>query len=52
MDADIAYALFIGISAFNFCLSMATLLFVFKLWLDVYHNRWFKKLNEINYKKQ
>jgi hypothetical protein len=38
-------AILIGACAFNFCLSMATLLFVFKLWLDLYHKRWFEILD-------
>ena len=36
-----------GVCAFNFCLNMAILLFVFFLWLDVYHKRWLKKMDEM-----
>ena len=38
----------IGICAFNFCLTMAVLIFVLKLWLDVYHVRWLDVLEKIN----
>ena len=37
----------IGLCAFNFCLSIAILLFLLKLWLDVYHLRWLELLQEI-----
>jgi hypothetical protein len=46
IDEHSVYFLY-GVCAFNFCLIMATLLFVFYLWLDIYHNRHLKKLDEI-----
>ncbi len=45
MDAlnyDQLIAILFGAVAFCYCLILATLLFVIKLWLDVYHNRFFE----------
>ena len=41
-NINILYA----IVAFFYCLILAILLFVIKLWLDVYHNRFFEFVNK------
>ena len=46
-DPTCNYYLLWGICAFNFCLTMATLLFVFYLWIDIYHSRHLKILKDI-----
>lgn len=42
-DITILYGFCAGI----FCLVMATLLISLKLWLDVYHHRWLKAIEEL-----
>ena len=40
-----------AVVAFCYCLNVATLLFVFKLWLDLYHKRWIEFIH-LNNKNQ
>ena len=42
---ETCFYIFAGITAFNFCLSLAILLFVFYLWIDIYHRKWIEKLD-------
>jgi len=36
-----------GVVAFNFCLEIAILLLLLKIWLDVYHHRWLSVMEEL-----
>ena len=41
------FSILLGICTFNFCLEIAILLFLLKLWLDVYHKRWLDLLADL-----
>lgn len=44
---DYHFYILCGIVAFNFCLNLATLMFVFYLWIDIYHRKWLRKMDKI-----
>jgi len=39
-----------GIVAFNLCLNLAILIFLFYLWIDIYHRKWLMKMDRIDEK--
>lgn len=47
MISDLEYATLIGMVAFNFCMSIVAMLFILKLYLDIYHIRWLDILHDI-----